>query len=81
MEILTIGVRADLSAVEAVTLGSFAPGESVLVRGAGGSIGIMAVHAQLTGWTGPATVAGTPRPEKVSGPRNTCMPQALVIYK
>lgn len=61
---------AGLSAVDAVTLGSagvvahfglaharFAPGESVLVRGAAGSIGIMAV--QLAARGGAAAVAVT----------------------
>ncbi|GAA4607434.1 zinc-binding dehydrogenase [Actinoallomurus liliacearum] len=61
---------ADLSAVDAVTLGSsgvvahfglshahFAPGESVLVRGAAGSIGIMTV--QLAARRGAGTVAVT----------------------
>ncbi|MFD6423141.1 zinc-binding dehydrogenase [Streptomyces sp. NPDC060198] len=60
----------DLSAVDAVTLGSagvvshfglrhahFAPGETVLVRGAAGSIGIMAV--QLAARGGAAAVAVT----------------------
>ena len=60
----------NLSAAEAVTLGSsgtvahfslahahFAPGESVLVRGAAGSIGIMAV--QLAARSGASTVAVT----------------------
>ncbi|MDQ0772219.1 NADPH2:quinone reductase [Streptomyces aurantiacus] len=61
---------ADLSAVDAVTLGSsgvvahyglaharFAPGETVLVRGAAGSIGIMTV--QLAARGGAAAVAVT----------------------
>jgi NADPH2:quinone reductase len=61
---------ADLSAVDAVTLGSsgvvahfalaharFAPGESVLVRGAAGSIGIMTV--QLAARGGASAVAVT----------------------
>jgi NADPH2:quinone reductase len=65
-----VPLPADLSAVEAVTLGSsgvvaqfglahahFARGESVLVRGAAGSIGIMAV--QLAARAGAAAVAVT----------------------
>lgn len=60
---------ADLSAVDAVTLGSsgvvahfglaharFAPGESVLVRGAAGSIGIMAVQLAARGGAGAVAV-------------------------
>ncbi|MFD8336431.1 zinc-dependent alcohol dehydrogenase family protein [Streptomyces solisilvae] len=60
---------ADLSAVDAVTLGSsgmvahfglahahFAPGESVLVRGAGGSLGIMTVQLAAHGGAGAVAV-------------------------
>ncbi|WP_333769805.1 zinc-binding dehydrogenase [Streptomyces sp. IBSBF 2435] len=60
---------ADLSAADAVTLGSsgavahfalahvhFAPGESVLVRGAAGSIGIMAVQLAARGGAGALAV-------------------------
>ena len=60
---------ADLSAVDAVTLGSsgvvahfglahahFAPGESVLVRGAAGSIGIMTVQLAARGGAGAVAV-------------------------
>ncbi|MBI0294310.1 zinc-dependent alcohol dehydrogenase family protein [Streptomyces sp. PRKS01-29] len=60
---------ADLSAVDAVTLGSsgvvahfglsharFAPGESVLVRGAGGSLGIMTVQLAARGGAGAVAV-------------------------
>ncbi|WP_405667983.1 zinc-binding dehydrogenase [Streptomyces sp. NBC_01166] len=66
----TVPLPVNLSAVDAVTLGSsgvvahfglrhahFAPGESVLVRGAAGSIGIMAV--QLAARGGAAAVAVT----------------------
>ncbi|WP_327178133.1 zinc-binding dehydrogenase [Streptomyces sp. NBC_01335] len=65
-----VPLPASLSAVDAVTLGSagvvahfglrhahFAPGETVLVRGAAGSIGIMAV--QLAARRGAAAVAVT----------------------
>ncbi|TXS39359.1 NADPH:quinone reductase [Streptomyces sp. or43] len=65
-----VPLPANLSAVDAVTLGSsgvvahfglrhahFAPGETVLVRGAAGSIGIMAV--QLAARGGAAAVAVT----------------------
>jgi NADPH:quinone reductase-like Zn-dependent oxidoreductase len=65
-----LALPADLSAVDAVTLGSsgvvahfalahahFAPGESVLVRGAAGSIGIMTV--QLAARGGASAVAVT----------------------
>ncbi|WP_214414236.1 zinc-binding dehydrogenase [Sphaerisporangium fuscum] len=65
-----VALPADLSAVEAVTLGSagvvahfglaharFAPGESVLARGAAGSLGIMTV--QLAARGGAAAVAVT----------------------
>ncbi|MER5276423.1 zinc-binding dehydrogenase [Streptomyces sp. NPDC002809] len=65
-----VPLPVDLSAVDAVTLGSsgvvahfglrhahFAPGETVLVRGAAGSIGIMAV--QLAARGGAAAVAVT----------------------
>ncbi|MER5303971.1 zinc-binding dehydrogenase [Streptomyces lasiicapitis] len=65
-----VPLPADLSAVDAVTLGSsgvvahyglaharFAPGESVLIRGAAGSIGIAAV--QLAARRGAAAVAVT----------------------
>ncbi|MEV7360623.1 zinc-binding dehydrogenase [Kitasatospora sp. NPDC091276] len=60
---------AGLSAVDAVTLGSsgvvahfalararFAPGESVLVRGAAGSIGILVVHLAAHGGAGAVAV-------------------------
>jgi NADPH2:quinone reductase len=60
---------ADISAVDAVTLGSsgavahfglrhahFAPGESVLVRGAAGGIGIMAVQLAARGGAGAVAV-------------------------
>ncbi|MHA6757623.1 zinc-binding dehydrogenase [Streptacidiphilus sp. PAMC 29251] len=60
---------AGLSAVDAVTLGSsgvvahfalaharFAPGESVLVRGAAGSIGILTVHLAARGGAGAVAV-------------------------
>ncbi|MFI6340239.1 zinc-binding dehydrogenase [Streptomyces sp. NPDC050535] len=66
----TLPLPVNLSAVDAVTLGSsgvvahfglrhahFAPGETVLVRGAAGSIGIMAV--QLAARGGAAAVAVT----------------------
>ena len=66
----TLSLPLGLSAVDAVTLGSsgvvahfalahahFAPGESVLVRGAGGSIGIMTVQLAVRG--GASAVAVT----------------------
>ncbi len=65
-----VPLPANLSAVDAVTLGSsgvvahfglaharFAPGESVLVRGAAGSIGIMTVQLAISG--GASAVAVT----------------------
>jgi NADPH:quinone reductase-like Zn-dependent oxidoreductase len=64
-----VPLPADLSAVDAVTLGSsgvvahfalahahFAPGESVLVRGAAGSIGILAVQLAARGGAGAVAV-------------------------
>jgi NADPH:quinone reductase-like Zn-dependent oxidoreductase len=64
-----VPVPADLSAVDAVTLGSsgmvahfalrhahFAPGESVLVRGAAGGIGVMAVQLAARGGAGAIAV-------------------------
>jgi NADPH:quinone reductase-like Zn-dependent oxidoreductase len=64
-----LALPADLTAVDAVTLGSsgvvahfalahahFAPGESVLVRGAAGSIGILAVHLAARGGAGAVAV-------------------------
>ena len=64
-----VPLPADLSAVDAVTLGSsgvvahfglahahFAPGESVLVRGAAGSIGIMTVQLAARGGAGAVAV-------------------------
>ncbi|GAB3147422.1 zinc-binding dehydrogenase [Microbispora hainanensis] len=64
-----VPLPADLSAVDAVTLGSsgvvahfglaharFAPGESVLVRGAAGSIGIMTVQLAALGGAGAMAV-------------------------
>lgn len=64
-----LALPANLSAVDAVTLGSsgmvahfglshahFVPGESVLVRGAAGSIGIMAVQLAARGGAGAVAV-------------------------
>ncbi len=64
-----VPLPAGLSAVDAVTLGSsavvahfalahahFAPGESVLVRGAAGSIGILTVHLAARGGAGAVAV-------------------------
>ncbi|CAM3334426.1 zinc-binding dehydrogenase [Kibdelosporangium persicum] len=71
-----IPLAATVSAVDAVTLGSsgavahfglrharFAPGESVLVRGAAGGIGIMAVQLAVRGGAGAVAVT-TSSPER-----------------
>jgi NADPH:quinone reductase len=69
-----VPVPADLSAVDAVTLGGsgmvahfalrhahFAPGESVLVRGAAGGIGVMAVQLAARGGAGAIAVTTSSR--------------------
>ncbi|MEA9986579.1 zinc-binding dehydrogenase [Subtercola sp. RTI3] len=69
-----------LSAIDAVTLGSagpvahfalaharFAAGESVLVRGAAGSIGIMVVQLAAAGLAGAAHGGGTTHPPRADG--------------
>jgi NADPH:quinone reductase len=84
-----VPLPAGLSAVDAVTLGTsgvvahfglrhahFAPGQSVLVRGAAGGIGIMTVqlrrHHRHHRRPGPAVVLRQPQPRRPDGRSSGC---------